>query len=75
MIYIHFRSLNLECIYLRYGSALRRCPMPSPITTATIKSLFVNMFDLSPSVLDDNSSWQVFILDKSNTWTPMENIR
>ena len=64
-----------ECLFLRYGPAMRRCPMPSPITITTIKNLFVNMFDLSPSVLENKTLWQVFILDRANSWRPLEKAR
>ena len=48
--------------------------MPLPITITTIKQLFVNMFDLMPSTVSD-PSWHLFILDRSNSWKPLEFVR
>ncbi|XP_011409823.1 PREDICTED: histone-lysine N-methyltransferase, H3 lysine-79 specific-like [Amphimedon queenslandica] len=62
-----------ECIYLRYGADMRRCPLPSPITLSTIKQLFINLFDLSPSVNKD-PKWHLFLLNRSNTWKPLTNV-
>ena len=66
--------LSLECLFLRHGADMRRCPMPSPITLSTIKQLFINLFDLNPTISKD-PSWHLFILDRSNTWKPLDTIR
>lgn len=67
-------SISLECLFLRHGADMRRCPMPSPITLSTIKQLFINLFDLNPTISKD-PAWHLFILDRSNTWKPLDTIR
>jgi hypothetical protein len=62
-----------DCIYLRYGADIRRCPLPSPITLSTIKHLFINLFDLHHSINKD-PAWHLFILDRSNSWKPLDDI-
>ena len=64
-----------ECLFLRYRKAVRCCPMPSPITLSTIKNLFVNMFDLSPSLLN-GPSCSLYVQDKaSQQWKPLDSMR
>ena len=63
------------CFFLRHGTELRRCPIPSPVTQSTLKNLFVNTFDLQTSLLDDPMCY-VMIQDRgSMRWKPLTNIR
>ena len=53
---------------------MRRCPLPSPITLSTIKQLFINLFDLNPSITND-PKWHLFMLNRSNTWKPLNIVK
>ena len=64
-----------ECLFLQYGEDLRRCPMPSPITLSTIKNLFVNMFGLSPSLLEDTQCSILLREKDSQQWRLLGNTR
>ena len=49
--------------------------MPSPITLSTIKNLFVNMFDLSPSLLDEFQCSILLQEKDTHQWKPLESMR
>lgn len=68
-------SLSAECLYLRHGKSLRHCPMPSPVTLSTIKNLYINMFELSPTLLT-SPSLQIYVQDKKTMlWHKLDDIR
>ena len=70
----HLHTLT-ECFFLQYGKSLRRCPMPSPITLSTIKNLYINMFDISPQILEDPQC-VIYIRRKDRRqWDELQNVR
>ena len=67
---IHFYS-TVDILFLRWKGEVKRAPTPSPLTMATLKSLFVAMFGVEVAVKQD-PHWVVFMQDAATEeWVPV----